>query len=87
MVSFGRGCDDTWINDIIEDSTYRIYHYTCKSPLCNGGSGKGDNDNSSKGYLGDKSTIICPGIRGGAITHSVSVMLLFFVITLVAILI
>lgn len=37
-----RDCVDTPIykNQILEDSTYRIYYIACQKDLCNGGSGK-----------------------------------------------
>jgi len=56
-----RNCMDTVTADgVTEDSTHRFYQRSCKTDLCNNGTGKGSTL-SSTSYLGDKSTIYAPG--------------------------
>ncbi|KAJ3663819.1 hypothetical protein Zmor_008041 [Zophobas morio] len=67
VASMYRGCEDKplHMNEIIEDESYRFYYVACQETLCNGGSGKagsGDSDTS----LGDKSTLIIPGVGSGS---------------------
>ncbi|RZB40811.1 hypothetical protein BDFB_003039 [Asbolus verrucosus] len=42
IASMFRGCQDypLFINNTIEDATYRIYYTACQDELCNDGSGK-----------------------------------------------
>ncbi|XP_048525234.1 uncharacterized protein LOC109544796 [Dendroctonus ponderosae] len=61
LASLSRNCVDKVPADgITEDSTYRTYQRSCKTDLCNSGSGKSDS-NSGTSDLGDKSTIYAPG--------------------------
>lgn len=41
VYSFYRSCEDNpvYVNNIIEDDTYRTYFYACSTELCNGGTG------------------------------------------------
>lgn len=53
VASFYRSCEDNpvYVNNIIEDDTYRTYFYACSKPLCNDGTGKTSqgSDNGSNG--------------------------------------
>ncbi|GAB6019125.1 hypothetical protein CHUAL_000743 [Chamberlinius hualienensis] len=48
VYSFYRSCEDNpvYVNQIIEDTTYRTYFYACSSDMCNGGAGKETNSDS-----------------------------------------
>ncbi|RZB40809.1 uncharacterized protein BDFB_003041 [Asbolus verrucosus] len=83
VASMYRGCEDEPIhmNEIIEDATYRIYYTACTETLCNGGSGKAADGGTGGGSLGDKSTLLVPGIGSGStLQMSVSLIILLLVI-------
>lgn len=70
MASINRNCvDKVQSEGVVEDETHRTYIRSCKTDLCNNGSGKGSSS-SSRSSLGDKSTIYAPGtgVTGGAKT-------------------
>jgi len=51
VYSFYRSCEDNpvYVNNIVEDDTYRTYFYACSSALCNGGTGKSSSNTNSNG--------------------------------------
>lgn len=63
-----RGCSDTYLNGKTEDYTHTIYQLSCKADLCNSGDGKTGSEGSHS-YLGDKSTIYCPGTDSSSINY------------------
>ncbi|XP_066254461.1 uncharacterized protein [Euwallacea similis] len=69
LASINRNCVDKVPADgIVEDATHRTYLRSCRTDLCNNGSGKGDNGNIDNA-LGDKSLIYAPGTgKSSAIT-------------------
>lgn len=69
VASMDRGCQDQplYMNEILEDQTYRYYYTACQTALCNGGTGKGSDGTGSTGSLGDKTTVlIVPGISSAS---------------------
>lgn len=67
-------------NEVVEDETNRVYYRSCKTDLCNGGSGRTESMDTSNGILGDKSTIYCPGNDNGAIILSLTVPILLLML-------
>ncbi|CAG9764942.1 unnamed protein product [Ceutorhynchus assimilis] len=74
LASLNRNCVDKVPADgVTEDATFRSYQRSCKTDLCNSGSGKSDINTGSRS-LGDKSTIYAPGTgRSAGTAISVSV--------------
>ncbi|KAK9708011.1 hypothetical protein QE152_g27492 [Popillia japonica] len=70
-----RTCVDTptFINQVIEDETYRNYYKACQTDLCNGGIGK-DLSDATDNRNGDAITLLVPGIGTDA-AHSIVVSL------------
>ncbi|KAJ8913503.1 hypothetical protein NQ315_017053 [Exocentrus adspersus] len=76
LQSILRSCVDkpTYLNEVLEDETHRAYYRSCRSDLCNSGTGRADSSNNDNGSLGDKSTIYVPGIgENGAVFIAASV--------------
>ncbi|XP_018568715.1 uncharacterized protein LOC108908994 [Anoplophora glabripennis] len=81
LASILRTCVDTptYLNEVIEDETHRVYYRSCRTDLCNSGSGRSDSTNSETGSFGDKSTIYVPGIgENDAVTVAVSITTMLF---------
>ncbi|KAF2885562.1 hypothetical protein ILUMI_20630 [Ignelater luminosus] len=80
--SMHRGCSDKpeYVNQVIEDSTFRSYYRVCQSDLCNGGSGKSfSNIGGIIGDAGDDIVLLVPGTG----TKNNSASLSFFTILLI----
>ncbi|KAK9891940.1 hypothetical protein WA026_017423 [Henosepilachna vigintioctopunctata] len=81
IASMSRGCSNSYLSGIVEDSTYRSYQVSCKENYCNSGSGK--TKAGSHNYIGDKSTIYCPGSNSSStIGPLIPVFILILVINL-----
>lgn len=61
-----RDCVDKpiYINQVIEDSTYRTYYRACKQDLCNSGTGKAS-VSSATGNNGGATNLLVPGTGAG----------------------
>ncbi|XP_044755417.1 uncharacterized protein LOC123314302 [Coccinella septempunctata] len=70
--SMSRGCSDAYLNGKTEDYTHIIYQMSCREDYCNSGSGK-TASGGTHNYLGDKSTIYCPGTESSASTRLISI--------------
>lgn len=81
LSSITRNCVDKVPADgVTEDTTFRTYQRSCKTDLCNDGSGKGSSS-EGKSSFGDKSTIYVPGTgTSGSITIYPSSVLLGFAV-------
>ncbi|KAF7267220.1 uncharacterized protein LOC143198834 [Rhynchophorus ferrugineus] len=76
LASINRNCvDKVQSEGVTEDESYRTYIRSCKTDLCNNGSGKGSSS-TSRSSLGDKSTIYVPGtqVTGGTNTIQASLL-------------
>ncbi|KAL3275881.1 hypothetical protein HHI36_020618 [Cryptolaemus montrouzieri] len=60
LSSFVRGCSDEYLSGKTVDQTHIFYQMSCRDDLCNFGDGK-SSSNGNTNYIGDKSTIYCPG--------------------------
>lgn len=82
-----RDCVDKpiYINQVIEDSTYRTYYRACKQDLCNGGSGKSSVSNSVNNK-GGAMNLLVPGTNAGIETlPKTTLILLMFLFTMLII--
>ncbi|XP_074034848.1 uncharacterized protein [Leptinotarsa decemlineata] len=63
LQSMTRSCTDVpiYINQVVEDETHRQYFRSCRTDLCNLGTGHSNAQDEARGSFGDKSTIYCPG--------------------------
>lgn len=79
-----RDCVDKpiYLNQIIEDSTYRTYYRACKQDLCNGGTGK-SSVATTTGNNGGATNLLVPGTGTGAqILPKTIVLLLTFLLAM-----
>lgn len=85
LSSMVRNCVDKVPADgVTEDSTFRTYQRSCKTDLCNSGSGKSDTSDGRMSF-GDKSTIYVPGIgskSAGRILYAPVISLLIYLLLL-----
>ncbi|XP_045461908.1 uncharacterized protein LOC123672010 [Harmonia axyridis] len=82
IASMSRGCSDVYMNGKSEDYTHIVYQMSCKDDFCNSGSGKTGSDGGHN-YLGDKSTIYCPGTESSASVQYISMILIISSIVMV----
>lgn len=68
--TFLRGCeeDPLFLNDVIEDPTFRTYYRSCSSDLCNSGDGLETSNGLSGLDAGASENLLVPGLIGSAPT-------------------
>lgn len=68
IVTFLRGCeeDPLFLNDVLEDPTFRTYYRSCSSDLCNSGDGLEKASGLSGLDAGASDNLIVPGLIGSA---------------------
>ncbi|XP_055601492.1 uncharacterized protein LOC129750550 [Uranotaenia lowii] len=64
--TFLRGCDDDppFLNDVVEDSTFRTYFRSCSDDLCNVGDGLDTANGLSGIEAGAAENLLVPGLEG-----------------------
>lgn len=68
--TFLRGCEENplFLNDVLEDSTFRTYYRSCSSDLCNSGDGLQTASGLSGLDAGASENLLVPGLLGSAST-------------------
>lgn len=66
--TFLRGCEENplFLNDVIEDSTFRTYYRSCTTDLCNSGDGLQTASGLSGLDAGASENLLVPGLIGAA---------------------
>ncbi|XP_058838191.1 uncharacterized protein LOC131693931 [Topomyia yanbarensis] len=66
--TFLRGCNENplYLDDVLEDSTFRGYYRSCSSDLCNSGDGLSSTNELSGMELGASENLLVPGLLNGA---------------------
>ncbi|EAT36317.1 AAEL011588-PA [Aedes aegypti] len=66
--TFLRGCeeDPLFLNDVLEDSTFRTYYRSCSTDLCNSGDGQETSTGFSGLDTGASENLLVPGLIGSA---------------------
>ncbi|XP_055623646.1 uncharacterized protein LOC129767056 [Toxorhynchites rutilus septentrionalis] len=62
--TFLRGCEEAplYLNDVIEDSTFRTYYRSCSSDLCNSGDGIESSYGLTGHNAGASENLLVPGL-------------------------
>lgn len=66
--TFLRGCEENplFLNDVIEDTTFRTYYRSCTTDLCNSGDGLQTATGLSGLDAGASENLLVPGLIGSA---------------------
>lgn len=66
--TFLRGCEESpmFLNDVIEDSTFRTYYRSCSTDLCNSGDGVQTAGGQSGVDAGASENLLVPGLIGSS---------------------
>lgn len=84
--SMHRGCSakPEYVNQVVEDPTFRSYYRVCQSDLCNGGNGKSfSNIGGIIGDAGDDIVLLVPGIGSPNNSASLSFFNILLIISVI----